>query len=85
MTITEKSYEQRVIEILSVFRNLKSVGIPLNCTEVLELKDYTDAYIKDGICWEGTINFQRIGRMAEVNLPKRADKVVEVTLRKTRI
>ena len=85
MTKTEKPYEQRVSEVLNVFKNLKSVGIPFDSPEARMLKDYTDAYIKDGICWEGTLNFQAYGRMAEVNLPRRADKQIEVILRKTRI
>ena len=85
MTKTEKPVEQRISEVLNVFKNLKQVGIPFNSPEAQMLKDYTDAYIKDGVCWEGTLNFQAYGRMAEVCLPRRADKLVEVTLRKPRV
>lgn len=85
MTKTEKPYDQRVVEVLNMFKNLQSVGIPFNSPEARMLKEYTDAYINDGTCWEGTLNFQAYGRVAEVNLPRRSDKLVEIVLRKPRV
>jgi hypothetical protein len=82
---TEKPREERIKEVVTIFKKFRELGIPLETPEVQEVKLHTDAYINDGICWSGTINFQRFGRMAEVVLPRRADKLVEVTLRLPRI
>jgi hypothetical protein len=80
--ISEKSKEDRLKESLEIFRSLKKLGIPFDSPEVQELKTYMDAYVRDGICWSGTVSFLRFRRIAEVNLPRRADKQIEVTLRK---
>jgi hypothetical protein len=83
--ISEKPQEDRLKESLEIFRSMKSLGIPFDSPEVQELKKYVDSYVRDGICWTGTISFLRFGRIAEVNLPRRADKQIEVTLRKPRV
>lgn len=83
--MSEKSKEDRLKESLEIFRSLKTLGIPFDSPEVQELKQYIDAYVRDGVCWTGTISFLRFGRIAEVNLPRRADKQIEVTLRKPRV
>lgn len=78
---TEKPKEDRVKETVTILRSLRELGIPLNSPEVMELRSHLDSYVNDGIVWSGTISFQRFGRMADVNLPRRADKLIEVTLR----
>ena len=78
---TEKSKEVCVKEVVEVMKKLVSLGIPLDAPEVLELRSHFDAYIKEGICWNGTIDFPSIGRKAEVNLPKKENKTIEITLR----
>ena len=95
-TITLKNYfqmrrqeqlrleEERLKESLEIFRSLKTLGIPFDAPEVQELKKHTDAYIHEGICWSGSVSFLAYGRIAEVNLPRRADKQIEVRLRKPR-
>ena len=83
-TISEKPKEERLKESLEIFRSLKTLGIPFDAPEVQELKKHTDAYIHEGICWSGSVSFLAYGRIAEVNLPRRADKQIEVTLRKPR-
>jgi hypothetical protein len=85
MPITEKPYADRIKETVEILQTIRGLGIPIQSPEVNELKGHLDSYIKDGICWSGTINFQRFGRMAEVNLPRRADKQIEVTLRVPRV
>ena len=81
-TITEKPRDQRVSECIAILTKLtQELGIPYNTPEVQELKTHFDAYIRDGVCWTGTVSFLRYGRMAEVNLPRAADRTVEVTLR----
>ena len=81
MVQTEKPKDVRVKEIVELLKKLTGLGIPLESPEVQELKGRFDAYIKDGECWSGTISFESYGRIADVNLPKRADKPIEVTLR----
>jgi hypothetical protein len=83
-TITEKTKEDRVREVVNILRDIAALGIPLNSPEVADLRTHLDAYVKDGICWDGTINFMRFGRMADVILPRRADKAISINLRQPR-
>jgi hypothetical protein len=85
MGITEKPRLERVKETVEILRGIQNLGIPLDSPEVAELRTHMDAYVKDGICWSGSVSFLRFGRIADVNLPKRADKAIEVTLRVPRI
>ena len=78
---TEKPKDVRVKEIVEILKKIHSLGIPLESSEVQELKQHFDLYIQEGECWIGTISFLSYGRIADVNLPKRADKPIEVTLR----
>jgi len=78
---TEKPIGDRVKESVEIMRDFQRLEIPLQCPEVLELKQHLDLYIKEGTCWSGSIDFLRFGRIAEVDLPRRADKAIEVRLR----
>lgn len=84
-TTTEKPYADRVKESVEILQSLRTLGIPANSPEAGELKQHLDAYIRDGVCWSGTLDFRRFGRMAEVCLPRRADKQIEVKLRVPRV
>ena len=81
MTVTEKPEADRIKETVEILKNIAGLGIPLDSPEVAELRTHLNAYIKEGLCWSGTISFLRYGRIAEINLPRRADKAIEVTLR----
>ena len=78
---TEKPVEDRIRETLEVMHAIKTLGIPLDSPEVTELREHFNAYIKEGVCWSGALNFLRFGRIAEVELPRRADKDIVVKLR----
>jgi len=78
---TDKPKEVRVKEIVEILKKIHSLGISLESSEVQELKQRFDVYIQEGECWEGSISFLSYGRIADVNLPKKADKPIEVTLR----
>ena len=78
---TDKPKDVCVKESVEILKKITGLGIPLESSDVQELKQRFDAYIKEGECWNGTISFLSYGRIAEVNLPKRADKPIEVTLR----
>lgn len=82
--ISEKPKSERLKESIEIFRSLKTLGIPFDSPEVQELKRYIDDYVHNGVCWSGTISFLAFDRIAEVNLPRRVDKLIEVTLRKPR-
>jgi hypothetical protein len=83
---SEKPKEDRLRECIAVLNKLtKELGIPYESPEVQELKGHFDAYIKDGTTWNGTVSFAVFGRIAIVNLPRKATAQVEVTLRATRL
>jgi hypothetical protein len=79
--VTEKPKEDRVKEIVSVMKELRKLSIPLDCPEVMELRSHLNAYINEGTVWEGSVSFLRFGRIAEVSLPRRANKKIEIRLR----
>jgi len=76
-----KPQGERLKESVRILKEIVGLGIPLVSPEVQELKGHLDAYVKDGTAWQGTISFQAYGRIAEVNIPKRADKTIEIKLR----
>lgn len=78
---TEKPQADRIRESLEILKELNGLGIPSVSPEVQELRDRFNDYIREGVCWSGTISFLRFGRIAEVTLPRRADKSIEVKLR----
>jgi hypothetical protein len=78
---TDKPVETRVKEVVTILKKITELGIPLESEEVQELKGHFDRYIKDGECWSGVVSFSNYGRVAKVNLPKRGDKPIEVTLK----
>jgi hypothetical protein len=77
----DKSQADKLKECSAVLKDLTGLGIPLDCPEVCTLRRHFNNYIKDGIPWEGTVDFRAYGRIAEVKLPRRADRAVEVLLR----
>ncbi len=81
-TITEKPVADRVRESVTLLKKLtQDLGMPMESPEVQELKSRLDDYIKNGTCWSGHISFLSYGRIADVNLPQKASKPIEVTLR----
>lgn len=80
--ISEKPQADRLKESIAVLKKLTvDLGIPYSSPEVQELKAHFDRYIKDGICWNGTVSFAAYGRIAMVNLPRSAKKPIEVMLK----
>ena len=82
---SEKPVGDRVKECMAILNDITALGIPSLCPEVTKLRGHMNDYIRDGTCWSGTIDFSAYGRIAEVVLPRRADKAVEVLLRVPRI
>jgi hypothetical protein len=80
--LSEKPQADRLKESIMVLTKLtKDLGIPYESPEVQELKTHFDAYIKEGTCWSGKVSFAAYGRMAKVNLPRSANRTIEVTLK----
>ena len=82
---SEKPKEDRVKEVVTILNKFKTLDIPLDAPEVQELREHLNAYVNEGTAWSGTISFRRFGRMADVVIPRRADKTIEITLRKSRL
>jgi hypothetical protein len=78
---SEKPKEQRLRESITLLKKFPTLGIPLDDPSVVELKTHLDAYIHKGTCWKGSVDFLQYGRIADVDLPKEANKSIEVTLR----
>lgn len=86
LVISEKPQADRLKESIAVLKKLTiDLGIPYVSPEIQELKSRFDIYIKDGICWNGTVSFAAYGRIATVNLPRSAKKPIEVTLKQFRL
>jgi hypothetical protein len=81
---SEKPLGERVKECTAILNDIESLGIPRFSPELTKLRGRINDYIRDGTCWSGTIDFSAYGRIAEVVLPRRADKAVEVLLRVAR-
>jgi hypothetical protein len=81
---TEKPIAKRLKEVVELLGKLTGeLGIPLESPEVQELKGHLDAYVRDGLCWSGTVSFEAWDhRVAHVILPKSATKPIEVILKK---
>jgi hypothetical protein len=76
---------KRLEQVMTVMTKLRDdLKLPMGCAAVLELKSRLSDWVKTGAAWSGTIDFREFGRMAEVNCPKNADKLLEVRLRVVR-
>jgi hypothetical protein len=81
---SEKPVGDRIKECTAILNDIQSLGIPHSSPELTKLRTHMNEYIRDGTCWSGRIDFTAYGRIAEVVLPRRADKAVEVLLRAIR-
>ncbi len=78
---SEKPVAERVKECSTVLRDIAGFGIPSFSPGLVKLRGHMNNYIRDGTPWSGSIDFGEYGRIAEVILPRRADKPVMVLLR----
>ena len=86
IVLSEKPQADRLKESIAVLKKLTiDLGIPYSSPEVQELKAHFDRYIKEGVCWNGTVSFAAYGRVAMVNLPRSTKKPIEVTLKQFRL
>ena len=80
---TDKTIGERAKECVNIIKKItETLGIPSESDEVTELRQKMNDYIRSGEAWSGTVDFSSWGRMAECNFPKKAEKLVEVNLKK---
>lgn len=72
----------RIEECLRVMREVQDLGFPSDYPPMKELSKRLSEYVKTGEPWSGKIKFELYGRVADVILPRKADRQITVVLRK---
>lgn len=72
----------RIDECLRIMKQLNDLGFPSDYPPRKELSKRLSDYIKTGEPWSGRIKFELYGRYADIILPRRADREIQVVLRK---
>lgn len=75
-----KSKMDRVKEAITILKKLKELGIPQSEPGYYMTKEKLDEWIAGGDEWDGRIDFPRFQRRAELVLPVRPDRVVQMTI-----
>ena len=74
--------ETRIDECLKIMKQLNDLGFPTDYPPRKELSRRLSDYVKTGEPWSGKIKFELYGRYVDVILPRRADREIQVVLRK---
>lgn len=72
----------RVEECIRVMKQVRDLGIPTDYPPLKELSTRLSDYVKTGEPWSGKIKFEAYGRVADIILPRRADRQIGIVLRK---
>ncbi len=72
----------RIDECIQVMKQIYDFGIPTEYPPLKELSRRLSDYVKTGEPWSGKIKFEAYGRVADIILPRRADRQIVVVLRK---
>lgn len=72
----------RIEECIRVMKEVKDLGFPSDYPPMKELSKRLSDYVKTGEPWTGKIKFELYGRVADVILPRKADRQITVVLRK---
>lgn len=72
----------RIEECIRVMKEVKDLGFPSDYPPMKELSKRLSDYVKTGEPWAGKIKFELYGRVADVILPRKADRQITVVLRK---
>jgi len=75
-----KTEIERLQESLRILKKIRELGIDKDDHSYQELSKEFNKWIKTGTPWEGTINFYRYGRNAEVVLPNEKYKTATCNL-----
>lgn len=71
----------RVEECIRVMKEIRDLGIPIEYPPLKELSKRLSDYVKTGDPWAGKIKFEAYGRVADVVLPRKADRQIMIVLR----
>lgn len=71
----------RIDECISIMKQVRDLGFPLDYPPYKELSSRVSEYIKTGEPWSGKIKFEAYGRYADVILPRRSDRQIVVVFR----
>jgi hypothetical protein len=72
----------RLEECIRIMKQLRDLGIPNEYPPLKELSMRLSDYVKTGEPWAGKIKFEAYGRVANVILPRKADRQLVVVLEK---
>jgi len=77
----DKSKADRLKETIRLLKELQRVGIGERHEGYFEIKTLLSKWVQDGEKAVATIELRNHGRVAEITLPKRADKAASIHLR----
>lgn len=77
----QKPKEDRVKESVTLLKKLIEVGIATTDPGFKDTKIQLDKWINEGEAWSGKIEFPRYGRIADLVLPFRKDRVSSMMLK----
>lgn len=72
----------RLEECIQIMKQLRDLGIPTEYPPLKELSSRLSDYVKTGEPWAGKIKFEAYGRVANIILPRKADRQLTVVLEK---
>lgn len=78
---THKTREEREYEVKNLLHQLNELGINISIPGMLDFLKHTQAFIKDGIYWEGKIPLKGTNRVLVGFLTNRRNNVSDVTLK----
>ena len=78
--LISKTLSERLQESITLLKKIQELGIDNQDPSYKELSKEFSIWVKTGTHWEGTINFYRYGRNAEVVLPSEKKRVATCNL-----
>lgn len=72
----------RIEECVRVMKQLRDLGIPTEYPPLKEVSKRLSDYVKTGEPWAGKIKFEAYGRVADIILPRKADRQIMLVLKK---
>jgi hypothetical protein len=77
----DKIQGDRVKESIMLLKQLKDLGVGDTTPSLAILRTHMNDWIRTGTPWAGSIEFPSYGRVAEVILPRRADRTASLYFR----
>jgi hypothetical protein len=75
-----KTLQERLQESMRILKQIQDLGIAPTDPSYKELSTHFSNWVKTGEAWEGTVDFFRYGRNAEVFLPSKKGRVAKCNL-----